>query len=287
MSAHEAEVDELFELPPEEFTAARDRLAKELSGRGDKDGARRVRALRRPTAAAWAVNQVVRRDRKRLERLIAVGEEIRTAQRRAASGLSAGGFAKGVAERRAMVSELAQAAAEVLRGAGREPTQSHLDAVGSTFEAAASDPRSAESVRSGRLSKEVTPPSGFEVLDGLSLVPTAGEPEAPPAPPRPSPKDRKTAQAERDLRAAERDIERWTRRAATAREESRALEREARDAVKESQRLERELGRARKRATDLETRSRAAARKAEEAERSMSDAEARAQELREGLRGAR
>jgi hypothetical protein len=287
MSTHQAEVNALFELPPEEFTSARDRLAKDLSGRGDRDAAREVKSLRRPTAAAWAVNQVVRRHRERMERLIAVGEEIRTAQRRAASGLSAEGFARGVAERRAIVSELAQAAGDVLREAGRTPTQSHLDAAGSTFEAAASDPRSAESIRSGRLSKELAPPSGFEVLDGLSVVPSPEDQEERPAPARPSPADRKTAQAQRDLRAAERDGERWTRRAATAREESRGLEREAREAAKEAQRLERDLDRARKRASELEGRSRAAARKAEEAERNLGDAEARVQELRDRLRGAR
>jgi hypothetical protein len=287
MSGHLSDIDALFELPPEEFTAARDRLAKDLADRGDKEAAREVKSLRRPTAGAWAVNQVVRRHPQRVERLIEVGEEIRTAQRRAASGLSAEGFARGVAERRAIVSELAQAAAEVLRQAGRTATQSHLDAAGSTFEAAASDPRSAHSVRSGRLSKEVVPPSGFEVLDGLSLVPGGGEEATTAAPARPSPTDRKAAQAQRDLRAAERDVERWTRRAATAREESRSLEREAREAEKEAQRLERDLDRSRKRAEDLGGRSRAAARKAEQAERSLDDAESRAQELREKLRDAR
>jgi hypothetical protein len=281
-----SDVDALFELQPEEFTAARDRLAKDLSGRGEGDAAREVKALRRPTAAAWAVNQVVRRHAKRLDRLIAVGEEIRTAQRRAASGLSAEGFAQGVAERRAMVSELAQAAAEVLVEAGRTPTQSHIDAAGATFEAAASDPRSAESVRSGRLSKELAPPSGFEVLEGLSVVPTTEEEEPRPSP-RPSPADRKTAQAQRDLRAAQRDVERWTRRAATAREESRALEREAREADKEAGRLERDLERARKRASELQGRSRASARKAEEAEGNLGQAEARVQELGDRVRGAR
>jgi hypothetical protein len=286
MSGHQAEVDALFELPPERFTAARDRLAKELSGQGDGEAARTVKALRRPTAGAWAVNQVVRRHAQRVERLIAVGEEIRTAQRRAASGLSAEGFAPAVSERRAIVSELAQAASEVLREAGRTPTQPHLDAAGSTFEAAASDPGSAELVRSGNLSKELAPPSGFEVLEGLSVVPAppAG-PTAPPA--RPPAADRKAAEAERDLRAAERDVERWTRRAATAREEGRALDREAREAEKAARGLERELDRARKRATDLGGRSRAAARKAEEAERTLAEAEARAQDLRDRIRGAR
>src|SRR5688572_26545469 len=39
--------DELFGLPPEEFVAARDDLARRLRREGDAEAARRVKALRR------------------------------------------------------------------------------------------------------------------------------------------------------------------------------------------------------------------------------------------------
>ena len=38
---------DLYVLPPEEFTAARNALAKELKAAGDKDGAAEVSKLRR------------------------------------------------------------------------------------------------------------------------------------------------------------------------------------------------------------------------------------------------
>ena len=49
-------VRELFTLPPEEFVAARDRLAAELKEAGKADEAAEVKRLRRPSVVAWAVN---------------------------------------------------------------------------------------------------------------------------------------------------------------------------------------------------------------------------------------
>ena len=54
-------MDDLFALPPAEFIAARDALAKRLKADGDATRAAEVKALRRPSVAAWAVNQVARR----------------------------------------------------------------------------------------------------------------------------------------------------------------------------------------------------------------------------------
>src|SRR5947207_15901983 len=69
------EIDKLYGLSPEEFTAARDGLAKELKAAGDQSGATSVKALRRPTVAAWAVNQVVRREPKGADGLLEAGDE--------------------------------------------------------------------------------------------------------------------------------------------------------------------------------------------------------------------
>ena len=50
--------DELYGLPLAEFTPARDARAKELKG---TDLAPRVKALRKPSTAAWARRSVGRR----------------------------------------------------------------------------------------------------------------------------------------------------------------------------------------------------------------------------------
>lgn len=51
--------DRLYALPPEEFTAARNQAERELRKRGEREQADRVKALRKPNAAAGAVNQLV------------------------------------------------------------------------------------------------------------------------------------------------------------------------------------------------------------------------------------
>ena len=49
--------DELYGLPPKDFTAARNAAAKQA---GDKDLAKAIQELRKPTVGAWAVNKLVR-----------------------------------------------------------------------------------------------------------------------------------------------------------------------------------------------------------------------------------
>jgi hypothetical protein len=252
------ELDALFALPPEEFTAARDRLAKATE---DRDAAKAVKALRRPTVAAWAVNQTVRRHLDALERLLTAGREVRAAQRRAASGLSAPAFGKAIAERRRLVGELTDLATAVLTEAGRAP-EPQTRAIANTFEAAAADDSAAEAVAEGRLSKELTPPTGFEILGGFELV--EGQSEA-----------AEEAGAQRpDLAVARaaRQAEKWRTRLATAREELRAAESAAEEAARHVADLERDLGRARGEAESAETKRARIERRAEEAERKLEEA---------------
>src|SRR5918996_447150 len=187
------DVDALFALPPEEFTAARDELAKSLE---ERQAAKEVKALRRPTAAAWAVNQTVRRHPDALERLLAAGREVRSAQRRATSGLSAPTFGKAIAQRRRLVIELTDLATAILEEAGR-PAEPQTRAIANTFEAAAADEAAAEAVAAGRLSKELTPPAGFEGLGGVEGLEGGAADEA----------ARRAADLERDLARARREAE--------------------------------------------------------------------------------
>ena len=264
MASPEEEVDALFALPPEEFTRARDRLAADSS---DREAATQIKGLRRPTVPAWAVNQTVRRHGDRFRKLLDAGREVRAAQRRAASGLAAPAFGAAIAERRKLVRELTEAAAELLESAGRS-SQAHLGAVANTFEAAAADEAAAEAVGAGRLSKELTPPSGFEILEGFQVVPGGGEaaPEVP--------------AAARQVARAERDVERWRTRLATAREERRALEHAVAEAERRATEAERALSSARREVDAATAKLHRAVRKAEEADRELEEAAARLDELR-------
>lgn len=264
MASPDDAVDALFELPPEEFTAARERLAREVS---DRQAAAAIKALRRPTVPAWAVNQTVRRHGELLGRLLAAGREVRAAQRRAASGLAAPAFGAAIGERRRLVRELTEAAAGVLASAGRN-AQAHLGAVANTFEAAAADDEAAAVVGAGRLSKELTPPAGFEILEGFRVLPGGADTDAVEA--RPAPQ----------VARAEREVERWRTRLATAREERRTLEAAVEEAQGRVEDAERELGRARRAVEAASARLHRADRKAEDAERRLEEAATRLEELR-------
>src|SRR3954451_6368494 len=85
-------VDELFELSLADFVARRDALVKQLKADGDKAGAAAVKALRKPSAVAWAVNHVSRRAPKEVAALIAAGRDVRSAQARAVQGRDDGGL---------------------------------------------------------------------------------------------------------------------------------------------------------------------------------------------------
>src|SRR5215467_583167 len=61
----DAEIDRLYQLPLDEFTAARNVLAKQAGGE-----AGRVRALGKPSVPAWIVNQLYWRDRKVWDALV-------------------------------------------------------------------------------------------------------------------------------------------------------------------------------------------------------------------------
>ncbi|TCN32134.1 hypothetical protein EV644_12744 [Kribbella orskensis] len=73
----DAAVVELYGLPPEQFVAARNRLAKEVRDRGDEPAAAAIVALRKPTVAAWLANQLVRADPDGIHALTERGEQLR------------------------------------------------------------------------------------------------------------------------------------------------------------------------------------------------------------------
>ncbi|MGV3758916.1 MAG: hypothetical protein ACO1PW_05150 [Actinomycetota bacterium] len=60
----------LYDLRPEEFVAARDALVKELRAAGERGEATAVKALRRPSAAAAALNRAARSRPELLEAVL-------------------------------------------------------------------------------------------------------------------------------------------------------------------------------------------------------------------------
>ncbi|HEX6653398.1 MAG TPA: hypothetical protein VF072_11690, partial [Thermoleophilaceae bacterium] len=134
----ERATEELYGLPPGEFTRARDARAKELRRDGDRDAANAVKALRRPTVAAWAINQLTRRRRKDLDALLSAGADLRAAQEELLAGGDRSGFQNAAAHERALVARLAADATTMATEAG-ERSGGLLEKVAETLHAAALD----------------------------------------------------------------------------------------------------------------------------------------------------
>jgi hypothetical protein len=152
--------DELFGLPPEEFVTARDELARRLRREGEAEAAKRVKALRRPSLSAWAVNQLARGQGAGLGPLLAAGERLRAAHQAALAGEGAAELRAAAKAERETAAALVQAALEILREAGHPTTEATRDRIAATLHAAAASPEAAELVRDGRLTADLHP-SGF------------------------------------------------------------------------------------------------------------------------------
>jgi hypothetical protein len=160
-------VDELYGLPPEDFVAARDALAKSVPA-ADRPA---VKALRRPTVAGWLVNQLARRHQELVEQLLDIGATLRAAQH-AGRGEELRAVS---ADRRAATDRLLAAARDIAAQSGRTLTVELQASVAGSLDAAVADAGSAAELRKGRLTDALSY-AGFGAL-GLASVP---DDDAPP-----------------------------------------------------------------------------------------------------------
>ena len=75
-----AAADELYSADPGEFTDRRKALADAARAAGDTAAAKRIAALRKPTRAAWVVNQLARADPEAPDRLAELAAALREAE---------------------------------------------------------------------------------------------------------------------------------------------------------------------------------------------------------------
>jgi hypothetical protein len=241
----DAKIDALYQGPPEGFVAARTALAKTLGG----DEAKRVKALQKPAAAPWAVNQVYWHARSVYDRLMKTGAALRSAQISALGGRSADVRGASEAHRQA----LAAAVKEAQRLADRAGVNPSQDALTQTLEALSLADNPAEPP--GRVTKPLQP-AGFEALAGVTLKssPAAERTRHEPPAAKRAGSARETAErAERERQqqereaAAERQREAEIRSARAALAQARRAEADARSAWESRKRdleeAERTLGR--------------------------------------------
>jgi hypothetical protein len=166
------EIRSLYRASPDAFIASRDALAKRLKAEGRAEDAARVKALRKPTVPAWAVNQLAAVDPAGLEALLAAGADLRTAQQAALSGRHPERLREATEARRDAVARLTSAAAKSLRDAGR-PAEPHVEDISATLEAASIDLDAGDRLRNGMLDRPLSAAAGFGDIVGLRSVPVS------------------------------------------------------------------------------------------------------------------
>jgi len=148
--------DELYGLPPETFTSARNDRAKQARAAGDRALADQIASLRRPTMAAWLTNQLARSHADQVGLLLDLGTELRDVL----ADVDGEEMRELTKQRYQLVSALVQQARSLAQASGRRVTDEAAQAVRSTLEATLSDAASAKAVAAGRLD-EALQVSGF------------------------------------------------------------------------------------------------------------------------------
>ncbi|SFR70259.1 hypothetical protein SAMN05428970_0898 [Agromyces sp. CF514] len=213
--------DELYGLPPEAFTAARNARAKQLRA-DDRALADAVAELRKPSAPAWLVNQLVRLRPDELDQLFELGAQLRAAQ----AEVDAAALTALARERRKVVGAVAADAGALADELGHPVRGPVLDDVASTLQAAMTDAAATDAVRSGRLVRSLEA-IGTEVdlTDAVAAWTPGASARSAAAPPRDEVGDRRALKQRQADEAAARAAEASVAAAAEAEEEAAAAER--------------------------------------------------------------
>ncbi|RNL65042.1 hypothetical protein EFK50_03450 [Nocardioides marmoriginsengisoli] len=134
--------DRLYGEPVGAFTAARDAAAK---ASGSKEAAARIKALKKPSLAAWAVNLLVRREAEQIDQVL----ELAASLRAAAESLDGEELRTLTRQRRQLTAALTTTASRLAREHEARLTSAVADQVEGMLTAAMLDPVAADVVRSG------------------------------------------------------------------------------------------------------------------------------------------
>jgi hypothetical protein len=241
------DLDDLYGLPLDRFIPERASLVRELRAGGEREQAATAAAVRKPSVAAWAVNQLTRTQRREVDALFAAGDALRDAQTGVLSGSADARDLRAAAEReRTAVDALVVIARGLLSSGGLELSAATLERVSETLHAAALDDEARGQVSEGRLVRELRHVGLGAGLGGAVAAPAARRGAVRSAAPAREAGKRGTGNATtRDVQA-ERQAARERRAAEAAerrereelRKQARALER---DAAREVDRAERAL----------------------------------------------
>ncbi len=261
-------MDELYGLALDRFIPERAALVRALRSAGQRDQAATVAAARKPSVAAWAVNQLVRTRGDELDELLSAGDSLSEAQQGVLAATADARDLRAAAEReRAAVAGLVATARGLLDSGGHELSAATLERVSDTLHAAAVDDEARRQVVAGCLVRELRH-AGLGAGLGGAFAPAPARARAP-AHDASAPEARGGGQDGADAEA---------RREAKARHEAEASERREREAARRQARATerdaaRELDRAQRAVHAAQERQAGAAEALRQADAGVADAE--------------
>jgi hypothetical protein len=260
----------LYRGPLEEFVRRRDALVKELRAIGRRDEAETIRTLRKPSRAAWTLDNAVLADSTAIERL---AHAVRAAMETQSNG--SGDLRAAFESVRSAVREFAEAAAQA---AGQAGHQTDAPGIVPAVLAVMGDNDAFAALLAGRL---VEIPEGG-ALDFLNAVPAARQPAEPEVPTQDVQDTDDAAAAATAAATAQAELDRAEASLAEARERAQSAQQALRDAearlAAADQDLKRAWDEAAARRSDLERARQDAATSTatvQDAEEAVEDARAR------------
>lgn len=198
-------LDELYAAAPEQFVPTRARLVKALKAAGANDDAAELARTRKPPVAAWALNQLSRRNRREVDLLLDAGHRLREAQAAVLRGASRDVFQRARSDEAKALGRLLDQAEAVLED---RASATVLGQIRESLEAAAVSDEGRALLARGRFSAPITR-HGFDLVGELA----ASIPSPARRPPARDDKSKLAREELRDAKARLRDAEREARKA--------------------------------------------------------------------------
>lgn len=272
-SSLDEEIDRLYGLPLEQFIEKRDALVKRRRQEGARDDADRIKKLRKPSTAAWAVNQLIREEPALRDRLLEAADALREAQEALATGKADTEQLRRATEGERAAIEALVERAKALQEDGRSLSQTTLERVQETLHATALDPEARQQVEDARLTRELS-------AVGFGLVGTASPAKSDSrskkqAPPKRSKKGATEKQKRAEVAARRKEIQTRLRGARqTAKKDKEALSaarREAKRATTFRDQAQRQLDGAEVEVSEAEGRLRTAQQEIQQEEQRLGE----------------
>lgn len=214
-------LDEIYAVPRDRFVERRDELARRLRERDEPQAAEELVSRRKPTIAAWALNQLTRRHPDVLRQLAQAAEALRDGE---TDGRDVG-LREAMSTFNEAVARCVSGATTAVEEIGSDP-DAHRDDIASTLRAAAADEDLLRRLLAGRLRK-ATRATDVSALAGLDRTASAtrGEDEKE-TPDRRDRLERRVQQVQATVDRQQQRVEAAEERAGRLRERTHRAEQE-------------------------------------------------------------